>query len=362
MSKNKKKQNRKKGNAETLAKVRLGLSTLISNDSCIRTAREWKGALTILPITIALASIVLAVLPTFVSRINVQGSSVAFSAPVALYDQGLAEFTNNLVFDDNGVEKENPSGLVIDNNTFSLTNKASLTGGAQWYTVTRASTGDAPVFEVFFNDTPLDDTTFFANLNSYKTPEGEPRDPEGKITTVQSSYLAFGKSGIRFTKKTDATSNNVVSLAGTYEKLNGTDFTAFARSIKDADGNQLKPYQTAYVDKVRTFYSDVMNKSYEPAKIAATWQYTGIFAGIDAGLIILFGLITFLMTRGKKNPFRIYTFWETQKMAYWASFTPAVLSMALGFWLTQYAFIFFMFAYGMRMMWMSMKSMRPMQQ
>ena len=361
MSKNKKKKKVRRANPETLAKVRLGLSTLISNDACIRTGREWKGALTIIPITLALASVVLAILPTFVSRMNVQGSAIAFSAPVALYDQGLADFISDLVYDIEGNPRETPIELKIENGTFSLSDKATLCAGNAWYTVNRASTGTT-AFEVFFNDTPLADDVFYTNLNAYKTPEGEPRDPEGKKTTPQASFLAFGKNSIRFLKKTDLSTNNIGALTGSYQFLNGTDFTAFAKTIKDADGNPLKPYQAAYVEKVRAFYTDVINKSYEPAKVAGTWQYTGIFAGIDLGLILLFGLITFLMTRGKKNPFRIYTFWETQKMAYWASFTPAVLSMVLGFWLTQYAFIFFMFTYGMRMMWMSMKSMRPVQQ
>ena len=360
MSKNKKKQNKKKSNGETLAKVRLGLSTLLSNDACIRCSREWKGPITLLPIFIALASVVLAVLPTFVTRMNVQGSAVAFNAPVALYDQGLADFTYDLAFDEEGNQRDNVS-LEISGGTYHLMGKSVVTGGAEWYTVNRASTG-APIFEVFFNDTPFDDNTFFTNLNTYKTPDGVNRDPAAAKTTPQASYLAFGKQSIRFLKKTDLATNGIAALTGSYELLEGTKFSTFAPTVKDAEGNQLDPYKAAFVDKVREFWADVMNKSYHPAKVAATWQYTGIFAGIDVGLIVLFGLITFLMTRGKRNPFRIYTFWETQKMAYWASFTPAILSLALGFWLTQYAFIFFMFAYGMRMMWMSMKSMRPVQQ
>lgn len=359
MSKNKKKQLKKKMNPETSAKIRLGLSTIISNDACVRAGREWKGWLDLIPIGLALASVVLAVLPTFINRINVNGSAVAFSSPVAQYDQGLAAFTDALVFDENGVERENKIELSINGGTFSLSNKSALCGDKSFYTVNRATT-DAPIFEVFFNDIEgLADDLFFKNLDTNKDPEANPRDPEGKITTVQASYMAFGKNSIRFLKKTGATSNGITALTGKYDLLNGTNFTQFAQSIKDAEGNPLHPSQKEYVDKIRIFYTDLINKSFEKDKVAGTWQYTGIFAGVDLGLIILFGAITFLMTRGKRNPFRIYTFWDTQKMAYWAAFTPAVLAMVLGFILTQYAFVFFMFAYGMRMMWMSMKSLKP---
>jgi maltodextrin utilization protein YvdJ len=65
------------------------------------------------------------------------------------------------------------------------------------------------------------------------------------------------------------------------------------------------------------------------------------------------------MTRGKSNPFRVYTFWECQKIAYWASLAPAILAMILSFSLPAYAMIYYIFFYGMRIMWMSMRSLRP---
>ena len=74
---------------------------------------------------------------------------------------------------------------------------------------------------------------------------------------------------------------------------------------------------------------------------------------------MIFGLVVFLLTRGKRNPFRVYTFWETQKIAYWAGVAPALLSLALGFLLTQFSLMLFIFLFGMRLMWLSMKTMRP---
>jgi hypothetical protein len=72
----------------------------------------------------------------------------------------------------------------------------------------------------------------------------------------------------------------------------------------------------------------------------------------------LLGLTVFLMTRGKTNPFRIYTFWECQKIAYWAAFSPSVLAL-IGFAFPAYAPLVYIFLYGMRVMWMSMRSLRP---
>ena len=357
MSKNKKKKKQQKRmSPEAADRLKTGFATLLSNDACIKSAREMKGALDLIPITIALASVVLAILPTFVSRINVQGSTAIFNGASANYEQGVSSFVNALVYDPDGNDRE--IVLTIQNGTFNFQNDGytALVGGAEkWYTVDRASTGE-PAFEVFFNNSNFSDSAFYKSIDEYKNPyTAEPRGTEDQ-KEFRASYLIFGKESIRFRKRNAAVA--YAPLTGRYDRLEGKSFTELAKTLKSEGLNYTS---IKYEERVRTFMVDLINASYETDKIAGTWQYTGIFAAIDLGLVLLFGLLMFLMTRGKKNPFRIYTFWETQKMAYWASFTPSLIAMILGFWLTQYSFIFFMFAYGMRMMWMSMRSLRPAQ-
>lgn len=359
MSKNKKKQ-KKRISPETADRLKTGFGTLISNDAVIKASREWKGIIDILPIGLALASVVLAVLPTLVSRMNVQGSTAVFATPVAGYDQGLAQFENALIYDESGNERELVLTIGEDGTYhFAKEDRIALTGGEEkWYTVTHAST-KAPVFEVFFNTTSLSDWDFYSLLDKNKNPYTQaPRDTSADAKEeYRASYLAFGKGTIRFRKRSES-GTLFAGLTGYYDRLAGTNFTELAKQLK-ADNLQFTSKE--YLKRVRDFYANVVTQSFETEKIKSAWSYTGIFAAIDLGLIVLFGIILFLMTRGKKNPFRVYTFWETQKMAYWASFAPAILSMAVGFWLVQYAFILFMFAYGMRMMWMSMRSLRPVQ-
>ena len=43
------------------------------------------------------------------------------------------------------------------------------------------------------------------------------------------------------------------------------------------------------------------------------------------------GLIVFLATRGKNNPYRPLNFWDAQQAVYFESFTCAVIAMILGF-------------------------------
>jgi hypothetical protein len=121
------------------------------------------------------------------------------------------------------------------------------------------------------------------------------------------------------------------------------------------DATNYDTYQQEIVDTYKVFF----NEGYETTKIQGAWMWTGIMAAVYVVFIVFMGLMIWLMTRGKNNPYRIYTFWETQKMSYWAAFTPAVLACGLGFAFSTYALFIFILFYGMRIMWMSMKNLRP---
>ena len=88
-----------------------------------------------------------------------------------------------------------------------------------------------------------------------------------------------------------------------------------------------------------------------------------IYLGVYAGLILFLGLMIFLLTRGKNNMFHFLNIWTCEKIAWWASFTPAVLAMILGFIfstnvLGQMSFIVLV---SIRVMWLSMRQLRPLQ-
>ena len=343
--------------------VKLGFSTLISNEAVIKAGREMKGAKDIVPITLALVAVILAILPTFVSRNSVRGSSAVFSAPTANYEYGLSKFMNALVYEEDGTKRDNPIQVKIndngileisDNDLKALGNSGDVATGETWYTVNRSSTA-LPYFEVFFNTTDDRDSNFFNFIDSNQNPYtgGARTLIHGETVTFQSSYIAFGKESIRFRKRNDTLTFSGVT--GDYIRLHNTNLTEFALSL---DAKNLPYVSEDYAKEITTYFTDIMDKSFETLKNTSLWTYTGIFAGVDLGAILLFGLVMFLMTRGKKNPFRVYTFWETQKMAYWASFTPGLISL-IGFALPNMSFIFFFMMYGLRMMWMSMKSLRP---
>lgn len=86
---------------------------------------------------------------------------------------------------------------------------------------------------------------------------------------------------------------------------------------------------------------------------------TSIMLGINAGIVLLMGLMFFILTRGKANPYRSYTFWECMKISFWSMLSPAILSLVFGFFLTQFATLIFVLIFGVRAMWLSMKQLKP---
>ena len=363
--KNKKKQG-KRISPQTVENLKLGFSTLVSNDACVTAARTWKGPIIILPICLALASVVLSVVPTMVTRFNIDASTAVFAAPYGGFDQGLANFTYSLVFDDSGVERTTPVSVKIDDNGNLVTNNLEPlyhSEAEHWYVDLDPATAK-PAFEVFFNlpEFSLTDSEFFSRVDTNRHPkDGTVRsktDDGAEIVTSQASYLAIGKTAVRMRKYSQAKSFSAIE--GQYDRLHNYDFAKLSKQQAE-DGSQINPVHQAYVNAVREEYVSFLRLCYETYKITGAWSYIGMMAGINAGIILLFGIVIFIMTRGKKNPCRIYTIWECLLTACYASFAPAVLSLAAGFLLAQFAFIIFMFLFGMRMMWMTMRTLRPMQ-
>ncbi len=193
-------------------------------------------------------------------------------------------------------------------------------------------------------------------------------DPEGTKYYTPSIMILTPKTMAVALYKNDTTSQ-VSTTYGGMDWLN-TGKTGLIERLNKAgleDGAFTDPsmtrdtYITKYRAKVLNQFARICNEAYLNQKTRTKWANTGIYAGIYTGVIVFLGLMLFILTRGKNNPFRYLNVWHTQKIAWWAAFTPAVLGMILAFvfsgnMIGQMAFILLI---SLRVMWMSMKQLRP---
>ena len=113
--------------------------------------------------------------------------------------------------------------------------------------------------------------------------------------------------------------------------------------------------------KVISEFKNICTETYLAQKTKTKWTNLGIYFAIYVGVILFLGLMVFILTRGKNNPYKFLNIWECQKISWWASASPAIIGTLLslifsGNAIGQMAFILVV---SLRVMWLSMKQLRP---
>ena len=345
---------------------KLIMKSLINNDACIEGGRTKRWFFAII---FAVLSLVLAVLPIMVTSLQAQGSDFTAGNYLYNYDNAIVAFSDSLA--DNNLsmvvsEDANGRFLAVDKSQWEATYTANAY--KQYVHLNNDSKVD---FEVYYTEAVGQEfVDYYTLVSQNKSPiDGSWR--EAADTARSTSYLIFGRERMVGQLFQPGNTTALSGVSGDYLKLDlGFDFKSLA--TVEIDG---VTYVTSHDDKfsepngflsidayrrqIQNKWNDVYDAVYYNTKMVTARDSTLIMLGVDALLIFFMGLMIFILTRGKRNPFRIYTFWETQKIAYWASFTPSLLALIFGFIFTEYAVMIFVMLIGVRIMWMSMKSLKP---
>lgn len=342
------------------------MKSLINNDACIEGGRTKRWFFAVI---FAVLSLVMAVLPIMVTSLQAQGSDFTAGNYLYNYDNAIVAFSDSL--------KDNNLSMVVSedaNGRFLAVDKS------QWETAYTANAykqyvhlnNDSKVdFEVYYTEAVGQEfVDYYTLVSQNKSPiDGSWR--EAADTARSTSYLIFGRERMVGQLFQPGNTTALSGVSGDYLKLDlGFDFKSLATVEIDGvtyvtshDDKFSEPNGflsiDAYRSQIQNRWNDVYDAVYYNTKMVTARDSTLIMLGVDALLIFFMGLMIFILTRGKRNPFRIYTFWETQKIAYWASFTPSLLALIFGFIFTEYAVMIFVMLIGVRIMWMSMKSLKP---
>lgn len=346
---------------------KLLLKTLYKNESAIEAGRSlpWWSAILFL-----FVAMFISIIPIMASTLSVDGGSF-ISASTMEVDKGLTAFTSfldekNLVFPIDGTSKKlningnNPS-LQTWNETIQAGSGSAKTPLSYKFTQTVMDTVDGPsassveklVLEVY-NFTNYSSSAYVTeNINRILTHSASDTtltllSPDDVLpttpTTVSSSNIARNASFMVLSKD---------GYAVYKFSYNSTTYTSASGNYNNMTISSLKEVTTW--DQWKTFFTNgyLDNKNY-----VCVLQTTIILA-VNTGLTLLMGLMIFIMTRGKNNPFRIYKFGESIKISVFASLSPAIISMVFGFIASTFATMAYVLIFGVRIMYLTMKNLRP---
>lgn len=311
--------------------VKFILKSLISNNTCIDGGRKkpWYFA-----IIIFFFSLVVALVPRFVQLITTKGSEV-ISTYGYLTQEALQDF-------DRDVLSKSGNSITIKYVESSEENSLVATAESKYIVVEEGTTYykyecvDKRTDKVYFRFFYVDEIVI-ADFEKYN----------------EQSYMVFGSKNFLYHVADPNSGKDIKTLgcANAWRKFeNGYNFRDIISFNEDSSVNL-----TATFGNFKSF----LEKAYDFNRLTALWQECLLLFGVDVVVVLLMGFLTWVLTRGKNNVYRCFKFWECLKSAMWASLSPALLTCGLGFLLAKFANILFPLLVGIRVMWLTSKSLRP---
>lgn len=123
--------------------------------------------------------------------------------------------------------------------------------------------------------------------------------------------------------------------------------------------NLVEGNETETIRKTWENWQILLRKFYRQTRLATAGIQVAILSAVDVAISLIMGFMVWVLTRGKNNPYRLFSVWECFKISFWAGLSPAILTCGFGFLIQGLAKTMFPLLLGVRVMWLSMKSLRP---
>ena len=354
------KKQKKPMSPETRRTLGNTFKSLISNQACVDGGKEapWWIAVIFLVLSICLP-----VIPITVNLSKAYGSQFVAGYNYAT-DRGLA--ITSQAFKDDGydfkVQDDNLLHFYKDGT--ELTGDLDNTFKADIVVDSSTSTSyyNFRMFVTNYTGSKLTDYINAINNATFTkgTTTATAKTDENKDTLYTPSFIVLAPDTMLMAVYKNQSLDRVGATASGLNWLSTAKESLLDRVLKTKESSTTAPQKTADI-----FYNwrQVLDETYMYAKGIQMRNTSLLYLGVYAGLIFFLGLMIFLLTRGKNNPFHYLNFFVCQKISWWAAFTPAVLGMIMGFIISgniigQMGFIVFA---SLRVMWLSMRQLRPLQ-
>ncbi len=342
--------------------LRDGFGVLVNNAAAIRGAKNGPLWLTIVFFVL---SLFLPVLPIFIAQINVNGSTF-----LNRYTYGLERTITAMAIDlkdnrnvefDLGVDhiltiKEDGNAIAYsaygsDKPFATYENKVTKQYDFMLYVSDVMTAAEKKIV-----NTAIAAKTYKLETKEVSTEKEGIYTPSYMVVFPDSFYMVL--YGNKTTKILTS------SYTGDFKTMNATT-TGLKEllTVTDKEGNAVAQniLNDDYTNGVLKNFKKVLDKSYETSKVVSVWGTSGIYLAIFFGLSVVMGFLMWILTRGKNNPNNYFTPWLTQKIEARLALSPAIITLIAGFFLTNQAPLIFILTLGLRVMWISMKELRPQQ-
>ncbi len=342
---------------------KLILKSLISNQTAIDASKKkpWYFA-----VIFYLLATVLAVIPTMVTYLTATGSDFLNQSYVYGFDIATTRFIESI--NDNEIdmiiasENEDTNYLSVDINKWNTVYNEGLQAGDIRF-IHWVPSQNANDLDVYYTETSGAEYNAYVEdvLGNY-LPGTEIRNNSLDLTR-QCSVIIFGKYQYNVYLYRLGNPSPISSSSGNYNAFEpGYNLRSIIEVYdngnlvdKNSPGTLYQVYQRGVYNNFKNFF----NTGYIEIRNTATWQMTLIMFAINVAIVFFLGIILFIFTRGRNNVYKTLTFWQTQKIVYWCSFSPGILAIILGFLLSSMSYIFFPLFISVRSMWVVTKNLRP---
>lgn len=349
---------KKKLSNEARFNLKTGFGSLVSNKCAVDAGKifPWWSALIIF-----LLAIFLPVIPIMTSVGNSNGRDYISTNPNYSVDRNLTIMTVGL--------KNSGDTLTVTGDNYMTYNKDSDSRNVYTpiFSYVNETNHQYEIMAYYLKDTDskrIDEIYKEIYSTYYIIGTTTPKMGESSSTEIKyylPTIFAFYENGLAMILPKANTTTVAKSFSGDWMNTAiGTDIIARASTVNGISTPLvINDISKEYTAGVYENWKVTFDEAYLAGKNRTFGLSTGIYLGVYAGLTLFLGLLIFLLTRGKTNVNRYLKINQCFQMSAWAALAPGILAMILGFIIPNYAVMFYIILFGVRIMWLTMKQLSP---
>ena len=347
--------------ARTKEIIRDGFGSLVSNASALRGAKAGPLWLTIVMFFLAL---LLPIIPIFSQQVTTNGSSFLNSYSYNL-DRTVTSVAMDLKNNRNAefiIGEDHMLSIKEGENEVNFSDYGSAKPYASYIAFKDTDHQEYELLVYISNaDTDQQKENFLTEVGAINYAYNSIDRTDASESIYHPSMIVLFRSGIYVAVYANHATNIITnSYLGDFKTIAPNN--KCLETLLKVDGVNQNLYDDHYTMGVYANFKKALDKSYETLKIKNTGLTCLIYFGIFFGASLLMSLLMFLLTRGKNNPNNYFSWWLCIKIQGRLSFCPGLLAMIVGFFLTSQIPLIMIMLLGLRVMWISMKELRPIAQ